>query len=177
MSIKLPYTIAEGDTTNADKIQANFEAIVKMLYPVGSIYMSVVNTNPSSLFGGTWSAWGSGKVPVGVSADTEFNSVEKTGGAKTHKHLGYGDADSGETAGDMRATIGSPSGDPARIGFIATSAANPNTGSPQGNFTYAVGNGYISNGAFDHYTQVVGYTSTKSSLQPYITCYMFKRTA
>lgn len=55
------------------------------VYPVGSIYMSVNNVNPSTLFGGTWVAWGSGRVPVGVNAsDAAFNTVEKTGGAKTH---------------------------------------------------------------------------------------------
>ena len=58
--------------------------IINIVYPVGSIYMSVNNTNPSTFIGGTWVAWGSGKVPVGVdSGQTEFNSVEKTGGAKT----------------------------------------------------------------------------------------------
>lgn len=57
------------------------QSFVKTMYPVGSIYMSVVNTNPASYFGGTWVAWGSGRVPVGINtADANFNTVEKTGG-------------------------------------------------------------------------------------------------
>ena len=60
--------------------------LLDLVYPVGSIYMSVSEVNPSDLFGGTWEAWGSGRVPVGVnSADSEFNEAEKTGGEKTHK--------------------------------------------------------------------------------------------
>lgn len=63
-------------------------------YPVGSIYMSVNNTNPSTLFGGTWVAWGSGKVPVGVdTSDTDFDTVEKTGGAKSHSYTPAGTND------------------------------------------------------------------------------------
>ena len=47
--------------------------------------MSTVNTNPSNYFGGTWVAWGSGRVPVGVNTgDSNFSTVEKTGGASTH---------------------------------------------------------------------------------------------
>jgi microcystin-dependent protein len=54
------------------------------LYPVGCIYMSINSTNPGSIFGGTWAAWGAGRVPVGVySGDSNFNTVEKTGGAST----------------------------------------------------------------------------------------------
>ena len=46
--------------------------------------MSVNNVNPGTLFGGTWVAWGEGQVPVGVNSnDTDFNTVEKTGGAKS----------------------------------------------------------------------------------------------
>ena len=58
------------------------------IYPIGSIYLSVNNINPSEYFGGTWVAWGSGRVPVGVnSSDSSFNTVEKTGGSKTHNHI------------------------------------------------------------------------------------------
>ena len=60
-------------------------SIVGSMYPVGSIYMSVSPTNPSAYFGGTWAAWGTGRVPVGVDAsDTHFSTVEKTGGFNGH---------------------------------------------------------------------------------------------
>ena len=58
---------------------------IKNIYPIGSIYISVNNTNPSTLFGGTWEAFATGKTLVGVdTTDTDFNTVEKTGGEKTH---------------------------------------------------------------------------------------------
>ena len=53
------------------------KSLIDLVYPVGSIYMSVNNTNPTSLFGGTWVAWGSGRVPIGVNtSDSDFNAVE-----------------------------------------------------------------------------------------------------
>ena len=52
-------------------------------WPIGSIYISVVNTNPSQWFGGVWQSFGSGRVLVGVdTSQTEFNKVMKTGGNK-----------------------------------------------------------------------------------------------
>ena len=53
--------------------------------PVGHIRMETTNVNPATYLGfGTWTLWGSGRVPVGVnSADTDFATVEKTGGSKT----------------------------------------------------------------------------------------------
>lgn len=54
------------------------------IYPVGSIYITTSDTNPSVLFGGRWEAYGQGKVLVGLQAgDTNFNKVGKTGGSKT----------------------------------------------------------------------------------------------
>jgi microcystin-dependent protein len=59
--------------------------LLNLFYPVGTIYMSVNNTNPGTFMGGTWAAWGSGRTPVGVdTGQTEFDTVEETGGAKTH---------------------------------------------------------------------------------------------
>lgn len=73
-------TVSEDGT-----MSVNTEFIMDKIYPIGSIYMSVNALNPSSLFGGTWEAWGSGRVPVGVNvSETEFATVEKTGGEKIH---------------------------------------------------------------------------------------------
>ena len=59
---------------------------VKKIFPVGSIFITVTNTNPGTFIGGTWSSFGAGRVLVGVdTSQTEFNTVQKTGGEKTHK--------------------------------------------------------------------------------------------
>jgi microcystin-dependent protein len=57
---------------------------VDMIYPIGSIYMSVIITNPSILFGGTWERI-KGKCIVGVDeGDNDFGLPSLTGGEKTH---------------------------------------------------------------------------------------------
>lgn len=63
------------------------EAEVKLLsvYPVGSIYISVNNTNPGNVFGGTWQSFGAGRTLVGFdSSQPEFDTIKKIGGEKTH---------------------------------------------------------------------------------------------
>jgi hypothetical protein len=54
-------------------------------FPVGAVFISVVSTNPATLLGyGTWSSFGAGRVMVGLdSGDTDFDTAEETGGAKT----------------------------------------------------------------------------------------------
>lgn len=54
-------------------------------FPVGSIFISAVSTDPATLLGyGTWSAFGAGRVLVGIDAgQTEFDTNGETGGAKT----------------------------------------------------------------------------------------------
>jgi microcystin-dependent protein len=54
-------------------------------FPVGSVFIAVVSTNPATLLGyGTWSAFGAGRMLVGLDAgQAEFDTVEETGGAKT----------------------------------------------------------------------------------------------
>ncbi len=71
----------------ATKYLVSTRDLFNMIYPVGSIYVSVNSVNPSSNFGGTWVSWGSGRVPVGVNeSDSNFSNVEQTGGSSTHRH-------------------------------------------------------------------------------------------
>lgn len=123
------------------------------VYPIGSIYMSVNNVNPSTLFGGTWVAWGSGKVPVGVdTSQTEFNTVEKTGGEKTHTL----------TVEEM------PSHNHILWGVRKYQADGTNAWVQDGEANVAVE---------EAKTTVTGGSQPHNILQPYITCFMWKRTA
>lgn len=122
------------------------------LYPVGSIYMSVNNTNPSTFFGGTWVSWGAGRVPVGVDTnDTDFATVEKTGGEKTHT-----------------LTVSEMPSHKHTVEAIGTGTTQQeltafNAGKTSGIDSYA-GTDYTGGG------------QAHNNLQPYITCYMWKRT-
>ena len=64
--------------------------LLNFAYPIGSIYettSSALDTiaKMATQFGGTWEVFGAGKVLVAInSADTEFDVLLETGGAKTH---------------------------------------------------------------------------------------------
>ena len=60
-------------------------ATKKALHPVNSIYLSMDSTNPNTLFRfGTWQLIGQGRTLVGVdTSDNDFKTVNKTGGSKT----------------------------------------------------------------------------------------------
>ena len=68
------------------------EQVIALVYPVGAIFPTVNSVNPGTyLTGTTWELFGAGKTLVGVDTDdTDFNTVEKAGGAKTvnlnHSH-------------------------------------------------------------------------------------------
>ena len=46
--------VVNSITTNSSSGSLNSEMVCDIVYPVGSIYMSVNSVNPSTLFGGTW---------------------------------------------------------------------------------------------------------------------------
>ena len=81
-------TIKQGSgitvTNNASDVTITSSAAAA--WPVGSVFISTVSTNPATLLGfGTWAAFGAGRVMVGLdSGDIDFDTEEETGGAKTH---------------------------------------------------------------------------------------------
>lgn len=60
-------------------------SLYALIYPIGTVLTFGVSTNPNTLFGfGTWTAI-AGRVIVGIDAgQTEFDTLDETGGAKTH---------------------------------------------------------------------------------------------
>ena len=91
MAWTTPSTAVAGSVLTADWLNTylrdNLLYLFQATYPVGSLYFNATNsTNPATLLGfGTWVAFGAGRVPVGYDAtQTEFNAAEKTGGSNTH---------------------------------------------------------------------------------------------
>lgn len=144
-------------------------AIFLRQHRVGSIVMSTANTNPGTIYGGTWAAWGAGRVPVGVySADSDFNAAEKSGGEKAHTL----------TENELPAhtfTVAQPT-----VVYGGT-ASNPGTNinggptNPPPVFYTNNGTGFTGKSAVT--SSAVGAGATHNNMPPYLTCYMWKRTA
>lgn len=165
MSTGKSYTIFELGNQNRISLQSGENlsntGLLDYIYPVGSIYMSVNSNNPGMVFGGSWVPWGTGRVPVGVNTgDSSFNTVEKTGGEKTHK-LSLNELPSHNHKENQ--------------GLV--SYVDPPTGSH--NMTVDLGHGYFGSHAYGKslYTDGSGGNAAHNNLQPYITCYMWKRIA
>ena len=146
-------------------------AIFLASHPVGSLFETTVSTNPGALYGGTWAAWGGGRVPVGVNtADNDFNTVEKTGGKKTERHefkIGY--------KGYYGTAVGS---DDNMIQAYKYSTSSYGTYAYEGSTQASVNAGIqASTNTLDvAQASSTGDTSETSIVQPYITCYIWKRT-
>lgn len=150
------YSDSTTDTYSASYINN----LLNTIYPVGSIYMSVNNTNPSILFGGTWESWGAGRVPVGVDVnDTAFDTVEETGGEKTHTLTTTEMPSHGHSV-----TWQSNCPPWLQAGGYGQITASGSGGANKAN----IGSITINN---------TGGSGAHNNLQPYITCYMWKRTA
>lgn len=149
-------------------LESRVNNILLLNHPVGSIYVTIDETNPSELFGGTWVAWGSGRVPVGVNAsDSSFNTVEKTGGEKTHTLTTNEMPSHSHGTGVEDGSYYTYVGDEKHLAQVAS-------GSTIIVVPYSNEN---AEAYFKDNTGSTGGGQAHNNLQPYITCYMWKRTA
>lgn len=144
------------------------KSIYLLMHPVGSIVITTVAQSPELVFGGTWITWGSGRVPVGVDkAQEEFETVEKTGGEKSHWlsiHETPSHTHALEPNGSAYSFAWGASKGNVHVQANAVGGASP-SGS---NYLYTRQNEWNQTGAS-------GSTQPHNNLQPYITCYMWKR--
>ncbi len=175
-----------NNSLDVDKI--NGKSIIDLIYPVGSIYMSINSTNPTTIFGGTWVAWGQGRVPVGVNSSGTFNGVEKTGGSETHT-LSTSELPSHDHSlnGHTHSWSTTNTGDHTHAKYGWRYAGSGSYKAYSWERISADGNaGSIDSSTHSHSgttsgasgnTGSSGSGSAHNNLQPYITCYMWKRTA
>lgn len=169
-NVSNPHSVTKSQVGLANVDNLSLASILLSTYPVGAIYISVVNTNPGTLFGGTWVAFAVGRTLVGVdTAQAEFDTVEEVGGAKTHT-LTLAEIPNatgtinlhGNENGTHVFSTGGVFGTSTYIGGKYQAGHAPTAGSEsRGPILFDLGGG----------------GGAHNNLQPYITVYMFKRTA
>ena len=138
-------------------------------FPVGGVFIAVVSTDPATLLGyGTWSAFGAGRVLVGLdSGDTDFDTVEETGGAKTHTL----------TSAEMPSHTHTQNSHT----HVLTELRDATTGAASTNIALTLDAtstlGTKTTGATTATNQNTGGGGAHNNVQPYIVVYMWKRTA
>jgi hypothetical protein len=140
--------------TNQTYLDALWQLMQQRTYPVGEILTTRRAGNPSTWLGfGTWERYGQGRVQVGFDeADSLFNAVDKIGGAKIHQL----------TLDEI----------PSHVHQIITG------GTPGGNQVFGELIDGISTGrTLAKPTQSAGGNLAHNNLQPYITVFMWRRTA
>ena len=149
--ITVSDTPPEGDLGENEFVAVPGAAgLVDMFYPVGSIYISTSSANPGTwMTGTTWVRYANGRVLVGVSeSESEFSTVGKTGGEKTHKL----------TVNEM------PSHTHQAMHLGSFSGGS---------------NGWVGSGGSlsSQQTGSTGNNASHNNLQPYISVYIWRRTA
>lgn len=139
------------DDSKLDKTQ-----VLNIVYPIGSIYESTVNTSPSSFIGGTWTAYGAGVVLIGAGTN-----------AGTTYHAG-------STGGMREVTLTVPQMPSHKHGFLIYSPSEASGGNSRRlNADIVSPVGVIS----DYYCDNAGGGSAHENMQPYTVVYRWRRIA
>ena len=160
-------------------------------WPIGSIFLSGVSTNPNTLLGvGTWSLISQGQVIVGYKAgDADFGTLGATPGSKTvtpdaHAGGAVTRGTSGVTVGNhadhvhsgpaSHTSVSSKQG--SSSGNVVTTNTHGNTGNPTAALTHSVTEPNASAG-HDHGITQPSAHAAMSVIQPSLVCYIWQRTA
>lgn len=142
-------------------------------WPIGSIYISVVNTNPSQWFDGVWVRFAKGKTLVGVDdvvGDPDLTTVLKTGGEyfhtltieemPSHSHIPYFNTSWG-----------------SRVDYppVGSSYIGPQEKGTTINYNGTSTGTYVQPNSGVLYNEKSGGGQSHNNMPPYITVYMWRR--
>lgn len=144
----------EEISNNVKYIDKKISDLLNMFYPVGSIYETMDSSfDPNKKWGGTWERI-KGRVLIGVDEnDSDFNTAEKTGGEKTHTLV------VSELPRHTHANYAK------RTNITINNSGNTHVTCHSSNSGATVGNNIGSTGE----------GVAHNNLQPYITCFIWKR--
>lgn len=160
-------TLPSSPVTNQLFFQtAETNFVLDNVYPIGSIYMNVNSTNPGTLFGGTWEQI-QGKFLLGMSSSYPAGSQ---GGEASHTL----------TTEEMPAHAHNPANEAGYYGFITNSQK-----------AFTVGDMGVQSGSGRYYpysttafdisrnslTGTTGGGKSHNNMPPYLSIYIWKRTA
>lgn len=189
-------TNADNVLVSTDTYKPLVDALLELIYPVGSIYMTVdKDKDPAAFLGGTWERWGQGRVPVGVDEnDTIFEKAENKGGEQKHQlitsempnHRHLGQYTETRTYTTHAQTPTDPPSQAIEV-YQGTREVEVQYNVVKDNVSttefYTSGSGAISDIFYsEKVTSTYGVADNggdiaHNNLQPYITCFMWKRTA
>jgi len=156
---KSDTSMADSGTDKKVKKSSLAKSLLDFFYPVGTIYETTSGNldtvdKMNTHFGGTWEVYGSGRVLVAKSTDTEFDTIGETGGEKAHT-----------------LTI-------AEMPPHHHNMSPPDPSLPSGGNWEATGQ-WINATTSDliSYTDDTGGGQPHNNLQPYIVVYRYRRTA
>jgi hypothetical protein len=151
-----------GNVNNTSDVTKKAD-IIGTIYPVGSLYTSTISTNPATLLGiGTWAAYATGRVLVGVGTSDQAFAAAATGGESTHT------------------LSAAESGVPVHTHPIVTHDNGYQIGTNNGGTTGS-GGVMVRNNATDYLVTLsnssAAAANAHNNLQPYVVVYMWTRTA
>lgn len=174
MKDEVDNSISSVEKELSGNIDALAKGIFNMIYPVGSIYISVSATNPSTLFGGTWEQI----QDTFLLAAGSIYSAGATGGEATHT-LSANEMPSHRHAPSTRDTAGSESGYKrfftTNLATGSDSVKRATVGSGGSNYGMVATTSADINEA--EYTSYVGGGAAHNNMPPYLAVYVWKRTA
>ena len=178
-SSNTPFYLSGGSPVACNETLKSNSQIVNLIYPVGSIYMSVNSTNPGTLFGGTWQAFAQGRTLIGNGTSDQTFSAGNTGGESSHK-LTVSEMPS-HTHGLSTCNAGTYNDD---YTWVKPWANNTGGGSVA---TKVVAEVSVSGLSAQRYVKDYGYngqsmsseggSGSHNNLPPYVVVYIWKRTA
>lgn len=160
------FTMTKEELTSL--INTTIDNTINSIYPIGSVYISLTETNPGTYLKGIWEQFGQGRTLIGEgTGDDGSNTMNftagSTGGNYEHNHT-YG----------------------IKLNDYYSSIANLNLRNSDGSWQEGVldgsRNGYVNNGCQEGNNEVnsqtykiVANTSNSRTMHPYITVYFWKR--